>query len=125
MFVSPNFRSRSSSLEGPGCSKAAKWSPFFGSLSRRRRAFGRRLLGPLRVRRGLGVVVVVPVPPFVRRSLRVTLWRVLPSFPTAERREVEITPGGPDRLVAAVVDEVCAEFPAAVAEEQTFRTLSC
>ena len=35
-------------------------------------------LDPLRVRRGLGVVVVVPVPPLVRRGLGVTLWRVLP-----------------------------------------------
>src|SRR5713101_9537440 len=30
--------------ERPGCSKAAKWSPFFSSLSPLRRAFGRRLL---------------------------------------------------------------------------------
>jgi hypothetical protein len=42
-----------------------------GSLGR---AFGRRFstighLDPLLVRRGLGVVVVVPVPPLVRRSL--------------------------------------------------------
>src|SRR2546423_183991 len=29
---------------------------------------------PLRVRRGLGLVVVVPVPPLVRWGLRVTLW---------------------------------------------------
>src|SRR6266404_2394443 len=36
--------SRSSCAERPGCSKAAKWSPFFSSLSPPRRAFGRRLL---------------------------------------------------------------------------------
>src|SRR6266851_5485408 len=36
--------SRSSCAERPGCSKAAKWSPFFSSLSPLRRAFGRRLL---------------------------------------------------------------------------------
>ncbi len=36
--------SRSSCTERPGCSKAAKWSPFFSSLSPLRRAFGRRLL---------------------------------------------------------------------------------
>src|SRR6266566_8116880 len=36
--------SRSSCEERPGCSKAAKWSPFFSSLSPLRRAFGRRLL---------------------------------------------------------------------------------
>src|SRR5215813_2066397 len=74
-------------------------------------------LDPLRVRRCLGVVVVVPVPPFVRRGLGVTLWRVLPLFLTAERRDVEIAPGGPHGLVAAAVDEVCAEHPLAVVEE--------
>src|SRR5882762_8714816 len=36
--------SRSSCAERPGCLKAAKWSPFFSSLSPLRRAFGRRLL---------------------------------------------------------------------------------
>src|SRR6266403_4156867 len=36
--------SRSSCTERPGCSKAAKWSQFFSSLSPLRRAFGRRLL---------------------------------------------------------------------------------
>src|SRR6267378_3489263 len=36
--------SRSSCAERPGCSKAAKWSPFFSWLSPLRRAFGRRLL---------------------------------------------------------------------------------
>src|SRR5215467_88364 len=35
-------------------------------------------IDPLRVRRGLGIVVVVPVPPLVRWSLRITIWRVLP-----------------------------------------------
>src|SRR6266853_5654137 len=74
-------------------------------------------LDPLPVRRGLGVVVVVPVPPLVRRGLGVTLWRVLPRLLTAERRDVEVAPGGPHCLVAAVVDEVCAEDPLAVAKE--------
>src|SRR5229473_6907900 len=60
---------------------------------------------PLRVRRGLGVVVVVPVPPFVRRGLGVTLWRVLPGLLTTERRHIEVAPGGSHRLVAAAVDE--------------------
>src|SRR5713101_3512807 len=36
--------SRSSCAERPGCLKAAKWSPFFSSLSPLRRAFGWRLL---------------------------------------------------------------------------------
>src|SRR6476659_9599707 len=74
-------------------------------------------LNPVRVRRGLGVVIVMPVPPLVRRALGVTLWRVLPSLLTAERRDIEVAPGGPHRLVAAAVDEVCAEHPLAVAEE--------
>jgi hypothetical protein len=36
---------------------------------------------------------------------------------TAERRHVEVAPGGSHHLVAAAVDEVCAEHPLAVAEE--------
>src|ERR1035438_6670396 len=72
---------------------------------------------PLHVRRGFGFVVVVPVPPLVWRGLGGTLWRILPSLLTAERRKVEVAPGGPHRLVAAVVDEVGAEHPLAVAEE--------
>src|SRR5437867_3979137 len=59
-------------------------------------------IDPLRMRRGLCVVVVVPVPPLVRRCLRVTLWRVFPSFLTTERRDVQIAPDGPHGLVAAV-----------------------
>src|ERR1700682_6329223 len=74
-------------------------------------------LDPLPVRRGHGVVVVVPIPPLVRRGLGITLRRVLPSLLTAERADVEIAPGGPHRLVAAEVDEVRAEHPLAVAEE--------
>src|SRR6266481_7976694 len=74
-------------------------------------------LDPLRVKRGLGVVGVVPVPPLVRRGLGVTLWRVLPILLTAERRDIEVAPGGPHRLVAACVDEVGAEHPIAVAEK--------
>src|SRR5260370_8157168 len=49
-------------------------------------------IDPLRVRRGLGVVVVVPVPPFVRRGLGVTLSRVLPSPPTPHPPRAPITP---------------------------------
>src|SRR5260370_613444 len=74
-------------------------------------------IDPLRVRRGLGVVAVVPVPPLVRRALGVTFWRVLPSLLTAECRHIEVAPGGPHRLVAAAVDEVCAEHLVAVADE--------
>src|SRR5206468_8503189 len=74
-------------------------------------------INPFRMRRGLGVVVVVPVPPLVRLSLRVTLWRVLPSLLAAERCDVEVAPNGPHCLIAAVVDEVCAKHFVAVAEE--------
>src|SRR5260370_8791659 len=74
-------------------------------------------IDPLRVRRGLGVVVVVPVPPLVRRGLRIAFRRVLPSLLTAERCYVEIVPDGPHLLVAAIVDEVGAEDAVAVADE--------
>ena len=47
---------------------------------------------PRRVRRRLGVVGVVPVPPLVRRGLGVTLRRVLPRLVSAEGRDVEIAP---------------------------------
>src|ERR1700684_1672500 len=72
-------------------------------------------LDPLRVRRGLGGVVVVPVPPLVRRGRGITLWRVLPSLLTSERRHVEVAPGGAHRLVAAAIDEVGSEHALAVA----------
>src|SRR5215469_7072244 len=74
-------------------------------------------IDPLRVRCGLGIVVVVPVPPLVRRSLGVTLRRVLPSLLTSERCDVEVAPGGSHGLVATAVNEICAEHLAAVAEE--------
>src|SRR5438552_6893377 len=74
-------------------------------------------IDPLRVRRGLGVVGVVPVPPLVWLGLRVALGRILPSFLTAERRDVEIAPDTPHRLVAAVVNEIGAEHLVAVSEE--------
>src|SRR6266481_4118099 len=74
-------------------------------------------IDPLRVRRGLGLVVVVPVPPLVRLGLGVTVWRVLPGLLTAERRHIEVAPGGSHRFVAAAVDEVCEEHPLAVADE--------
>src|SRR5260370_23112728 len=96
--------------EGRRCSQAQSFAyvePPRGSLgiTARRRSSGRDLprscfrlcvalseggfssvghLDPLRVGRGLGVVVVVPVPPLVRRSLGVTLRRVLPTLLPAE-----------------------------------------
>ena len=54
-------------------------------------------------------VFVVPVPPLVRRGLRVALRRVLPLLLAPERSHVEVAPGAPHRLVAAAVDEVGAE----------------
>src|SRR5271170_5470995 len=91
-------------------------------ISPRRRAFGRRLLQrrtprPTSGQARLGVVVVVPVPPLVRRGLGVTFRRVLPSLLPAERRDVEVAPGGPHRLVASLVDEVGAEHLLAFPDE--------
>src|SRR5579862_4519670 len=74
-------------------------------------------LDPLRIGCSLGVVIVVPIPPFVRRALRVTLRRVLPGLLTPERRDIQVAPRRAHRLVAAAVDEVGAEDLAAVAEE--------
>src|SRR5215204_5500697 len=63
-------------------------------------------------------VFVVPVPPLVRRRLRVALRRVLPLLLAPERSHVEVAPGAPHRLVAAAVDEVGAEDAVAVADER-------
>src|SRR5947199_3168149 len=60
---------------------------------------------------------VVPDPPLVRRSLGVTLRRVLPLLLAPKRSDVEVVPGVPHLLVAAVVDEVGAEHAVAVADE--------
>ena len=49
-------------------------------------------IDPLRVRRGLGVVVVVPVPPFIGLALGITLWRVFPGLLAAERSNVKVAP---------------------------------
>src|ERR1700730_7925637 len=79
---------------------------------------GVRDLDPLRVGRGLGDVALVPVPPLVRSALGVALRRVLPRLLTAERRHVEVAPGGAYRLVATAVDEVGAEHALAIADER-------
>src|SRR5580698_3761891 len=90
----------------------------FGAPSRGGGLRVRYDIDPLRIRRGrLGAIVVVPVPPLVRRGLGISLWRIFPSLLTAEWREVEVAPDGPHGLVAAVVDEVCAEHTFAFAEE--------
>src|SRR5215472_3633528 len=74
-------------------------------------------VNPLRVSRGLGVVVVVPVPPLVRLGLGIALWRVLPSFLAAERCDIEVDPDAAHGLVGSVVDEVAAKHLLAVADE--------
>src|SRR5690349_9275424 len=60
------------------------------------------------------VVFVVAVPPDVGLGLRVSLRRVLPDLLAAERGDVEVGPGGAERLVAALVDEVGAVDPVVV-----------
>src|SRR5918994_1289324 len=67
--------------------------------------------GGLRERSRALAVLVVQVPPLVRRRLRVALGRVLPLLLAPERGQVEVAPGAPHRLVAAAVDEVGAEDP--------------
>jgi hypothetical protein len=74
-------------------------------------------LNPLRIRRGLGAVVVVPVPPLVWRRLRVALWRIFPFLLAPERGHVEVAPSAPHRLIAAAIDKVGAEHLVAVADE--------
>src|SRR5581483_10874706 len=74
-------------------------------------------LDPFRVGRGFGGVIVVPVPPFVGRGLRRAFGRILPVLLAAERGEIEIAPRGPHRLVAAIVDEVGAEYAPTFADE--------
>src|SRR5438132_12753069 len=61
---------------------------------------------------------VVPDPPLVRRGLWITLRRVLPLLLAPERRDIEVVPGIPHLLVAAVVDEAGAEQAVAVADER-------
>lgn len=69
------------------------------------------------MRRSLGIVVVVPVPPFVRRALGIAFWRVLPSFLASKRRNVEIAPDGPHRFIATPIPKVGAKNPLAVVDE--------
>src|ERR1041385_1089676 len=92
---------------------AVSFAIFFaeGSLA------GVRYLDPFRVGRGVGHVAVVPVPPFVRPALRITLRRVFPLLLTSERGDVEVAPDRAHRLVAAAVDEVSAEDALPVADE--------
>src|SRR4029077_4091345 len=77
-----------------------------------------RHLHPLRVRRGIGDVTLVPVPPLVRPALRIALRRILPQLVAPKRRHVEVAPDGAHRLVAAAVDEIGAEYTPTVADER-------
>src|SRR5437588_9080635 len=61
---------------------------------------------------------VVPDPPLVRRGLGVALRRILPLLLAPKRSQVEVAPGAPHRLVAAVVDEVGATHAVAVADKR-------
>src|SRR5438445_12706377 len=61
---------------------------------------------------------VVPDPPLVRRSLGVALRRVLPFLLASQRSDVEIAPGAPHRLAAAVVDEIRSAHSVAVADQR-------
>src|SRR5215213_4282204 len=59
----------------------------------------------------------MPVPPFVRRRLRITLRRVFPLLLPPERSYVEVVPSVPHLLIAAIIDEVGSKNPLAVADE--------
>src|ERR1700746_3416935 len=72
---------------------------------------------PARIGRGVGGVLVVPVPPLVRWSLGVALRRILPLLLAPERGHVKVAPSAPHRLVAAIADEVGAEHIVAIADE--------
>src|SRR3954452_4839607 len=63
------------------------------------------------------LVCVVVVPPHICLSLRVALGRVLPLLLAPERGEVEVAPGGAERFVAALVDEIGAENLVALTNE--------
>src|SRR5215469_581257 len=101
---------------GSGRPSSARFRLFLASTDSGSLRIGQDI-DPLQVRSGLGIVVVVPVPPLVRRSLWVTLWRVLPSLLAPKRCDVEVAPGGSHRLIAATVDEICAEHLVVVTEE--------
>src|SRR6185312_6075621 len=74
-----------------------------------------RYLDPLLVRCRIRDVAVVPVPPLVGRRLGIALGRILPELLPAEGGDVEVVPGAAQLLVAAVIEEVGAEYAVAVA----------
>src|SRR4051812_49961614 len=64
--------------------------------------------------RRLLLVLVVPVPPHVRRGVGVAPGRVLPLLLTTGRRHVQVPPGAAPPLVAAGADAVGAGHLAVV-----------
>src|SRR5216110_4108543 len=97
--------------------------PPSNSLGRRRVAALRVGLGDTELHQAGSILIrrvwfVVPDPPLVGRSLRVALRRVLPLLLAPERSDVQVVPSVPHLLVAAVVDEVGAEYAVAVAYER-------
>src|SRR2546429_6044860 len=97
--------------------------PPSNSLGRRRVAALRVGLGDTELHQAGSIFIrrawfVVPDPPLVGRSLRVALRRVLPLLLAPERSDVQVVPSVPHLLVAAVVDEVGAEYAVAVADER-------
>ena len=91
---------------------------FSSSMARHERSRGvaaaSRCAAPANLFEDLGgrfvvAVPVVPIPPLIRRRLRVGLRRVLPFLLTPEGSDVQVVPSVPHLLVTAVVDEVCAE----------------
>src|SRR2546429_1203003 len=80
------------------------------------RVVGVRLAEPSR--RLLRSVFVVPVPPLVRWTLRVAVWRVFPFLLAPKGSHAEESPGGDECLIAAVVDEVRLEYPAVVVTDE-------
>src|ERR1700738_1300579 len=122
MFLSCNKRSSALVLV-PGAAPAGTPPPRERAYTSLAVAFpdrglsGVRHLDPPLVGRSARDVAVVPVPPLVRRGLRIAFRRVLPRLRAPERSHVELSPGAPHRLVAAAVDEVGTEDTAAVTDE--------
>src|SRR5690349_18708596 len=106
-----------SSSRPASASRPLSWSLLLGLVLAERGLARIGNLYPLRVGLGARLVAVVPVPPLVRRRLRITLRRIFPNLLSAERCDVEVAPGGSERLIAADIDEIGAKDLLAVAEE--------
>src|SRR5581483_12428137 len=110
---------RTSACDCSICCAAWRTRPTPASLRRRwpdspvAASAAHRTLRQLRV-----VVLVVPVPPVVRRALRIALRRVLPRLLPPEGGQIQVAPGAAEPLVAAVVGEIGAVYLVAVADER-------